>query len=70
MRKCLDPAQLALVAGAAAEVAREIFLDLLLIGVFVFPEERQRVHNKARVAEAALLGALIRDKAPNSFASS
>lgn len=58
----LDAPQLALVAGAAAEVAREIFLDLVLSGVFLFPEEGEGVHNKTRVAEAALLRTLIGDK--------
>ena len=51
-----------LIAGAAAEVAGQILLDFILAGVGVFPEKRQRVHNKARVAEAALLRTLIGDK--------
>ena len=45
------------------EVAGEIFLHFFLTGVRILAEEGQRVHDKARVAEATLLCTLIRDKA-------
>ncbi len=54
--------QLALIARAAAEVAGKIFFDFLFRGVFFFPEKGEGVHDKARVAEAALLCALIRNE--------
>ena len=62
IEEVLDAPQLALIARAAAEVSGEILLDLLLGGIFLLPEEGEGVHDEARVAEAALLCALIGDE--------
>ena len=59
---CADTAQLSLITRAAAQIARQIFLDLLIGRVLLFAEQRDCVHHKAGIAEAALLRTLIRDE--------
>ena len=61
-KQAQDAAQLAFIAGAAAEIAGKIFFDFFGRRVWIFPEQRQSIHDKARVAEAALLCALIGDE--------
>ena len=58
----MNTAQLALVAGATAQIACQIFLDFVLTGLGIFPKQCQRVHNHTGIAEAALLRALVRNK--------
>ena len=58
----LDSAQLSLIARAAAQVACQKFLDFFFRRLAVFTQQRNRVHNHAGVAEAALLRALVCNK--------
>ena len=60
--KILDAAQLSLIAGAAAQVACQKFLDFFFRRLAVFTQQRDSVHNHAGVAEAALLRALVCNK--------
>ena len=62
-RYASDAAQLPLIPRAAAQVARKIGPDLVVGRVVVLSQQRHGVHHKARVAEAALLRALVGDKA-------
>ena len=54
-----DRPQLALVAGAAAEVSGQVFLDFLFRGIFQLLHHGQDVHNEAGAAKAALLAAFV-----------
>ena len=58
-----NAAQLAFVAGAAAQVAAQVREDFLVGRVGVFAKQRDGIHDEAGVAKAALLGALVGDEA-------
>ena len=48
-----------LIAGAPAQVARQIGPDLVVGGIWILPEQGDGVHHEAGVAEAALLRPLV-----------
>ena len=49
------------VAGAAAEIARQIEANLLLAGIGILPQQRRRRHDESRRADAALQGGRLQE---------
>ena len=58
-----DTPELSVIAGAAAQIPCQKCPNFLVGGVGIFPEQGDGIHHKAGIAEAALIRALIGDKA-------
>ena len=58
-----DAPELPLIAGAAAEISRQIRPNFIIRGIRILPQQRNGIHYKAGIAEPALVCPLIRNKA-------
>ena len=58
-----DAPELAVITGAAAQIAGQECPDFIVRGVRVLPEQGDGIHHEAGVAEAALVGTLVSDEA-------
>ena len=62
IQKIPDAPQLSFIAGASTEVSCQIGPDLIIRRIRILPKQRDRIHDKSRITEAALIRSLIGNK--------
>ena len=62
IQKIPDAPQLSFIAGASAEVSCQIGTNLIIRRIRILPKQRDRIHDKSRITEAALIRSLIGNK--------
>jgi hypothetical protein len=63
IQKSTDAPQLAVITGTAAQITCQEGANLVIGGVRILPQQGNGIHHKAGIAETALVGTLIGNKA-------